>query len=115
MVFANGARELLIKGQYERRDRRGAVIEQRPATNADKRRLSALGDKLNSSAAAKAGVQSVIVVKAAQTVQIVDVGGWTEKIEKGRYLLTDPKGNVVTKRRATNKDVARIRAAMGLR
>ena len=104
-----------MQGQYERLDARGRVVERRRAATSDRNRLSKLRNQITTGAA-KAGVQSAIVVNGKRgAVQITDTAGWSEVIDGDRYSLTDPNGNVVTKRRATAKDIARIRASVGLR
>jgi hypothetical protein len=39
--------------------------------------------------------------------------GWDEKIHNGRYHLKDPMGRTVIRRRATQEDMIRMRAAVG--
>lgn len=39
--------------------------------------------------------------------------GWNEQIRNNRYVLTDPKGRKVTNRKATLKDLKRMREAAG--
>ncbi|MDP2739824.1 MAG: hypothetical protein Q8O82_14265 [Pseudorhodobacter sp.] len=115
LIYVNGTSERIVQGNYERVDGRGRVLERRSATSADRGRLGGLRDRI-SPAAVQAGVQSVITISASrQSVKIVDSAGWTELLQSNRYVLTDPNGNVVTKRAATAKDIARLSAALGLR
>lgn len=115
LIYVNGTSERIVQGNYERVDGRGRVLERRSATSADRGRLGGLRDHI-SPAAVQAGVQSVITISASrQSVKIVDSAGWTELLQRNRYVLTDPNGNVVTKRAATAKDIARLSAALGLR
>ena len=114
LIYANGSSERIVQGAYERVDGRGRVIERRSATSGDRNRLGGLRDRI-SPAAVQAGVQSVITISASrQSVKIVDSAGWTELLQSNRYVLTDPNGNIVTKRAATAKDIARLGAALGL-
>ncbi|MGB5559074.1 MAG: hypothetical protein WBN04_13825 [Paracoccaceae bacterium] len=41
------------------------------------------------------------------------INGWRERIQNGRYRLTDPKGRVVSDRRARPDDLLRMRGALG--
>ena len=114
LIYTNGATERIAQGTYERLDGHGRVIERRSATSADRSRLGGLRDGI-SSVARRSGVESVITISAARkSIKIVDSAGWTELLQNNRYVLTDPNGNVVTKRAATAKDIARISAELGL-
>lgn len=113
--YANGAVERIIADQYEHIDAQGRVLERRRARTTDRNRLSKMRDQITTGGA-KAGVQSAIVVNSrSDAMQITDIAGWSEVVVNGRYSLTDPNGNVVAKRRATSKDIARIRGVLGLR
>ena len=80
-------------------------MERRRATEADQRRLSGARDTVRGSA-----VSMVVVDERQGLVQIVDRKGWSELIKGRTYVLTDPDGNTVTRRRATGKDRARMLA-----
>ncbi|MDP4033177.1 MAG: hypothetical protein Q8P60_10065 [Pseudorhodobacter sp.] len=114
LIYSNGSSERIVRGRYERTDRSGRVIEQHSATRADRSRLAKLNTNIKSTAA-KLGVQSIITISSAkEMVQIVDSAGWNETLRNARYILTDPNGNVVTKRAATAKDIARFSETLGL-
>ena len=109
LIYNDGTSERISKGRYERLDRRGRVIERRNATSDDRARLGRMDRS-----ARKAGAQTVVSVNTAQRkIQIIDVAGWRETLEGSRYQLTDPNGNVVTRRTATAKDIARLRQTLG--
>ena len=55
-----------------------------------------------------------IVDEGGASVRMIDSSGWREAITGSTYVLTDPNGNTVTKRRATTRDQGRIRALLGL-
>lgn len=112
VTFANGSSERILGNRYERMNARGQVVERRPATPSDKARLATAERQAGRSAS----VNMVIVVKRrGGALQVIDEAGWVEQVENGRYTLTDPNGNTVTRRRMTNADVSRLRAALGLR
>jgi hypothetical protein len=115
LTYANGTSERLFKGRYERLDRNGRVVERRRASAADQSRLRGLRDDVAKSGA-ESGVKLAIVVNSRQNaVQVTDSSGWSEVVIDGKYSLTDPNGNVVTRRNATAKDIARLKSAAGLR
>ncbi|EEW26721.1 hypothetical protein [Rhodobacter ferrooxidans] len=112
LFFNNGSMERILAGTYQRIDRRGRILESRPATRTERNRLRAISSNVR--AAASDGVTSVVTVNASrQRVEIVDVAGWREMLDKDRYVLTDPNGNVVTRRKASKKDVARVLKMLG--
>lgn len=112
VTFANGSSERILGNRYERMNARGQVVERRPATPSDKARLATAERQAGRSAS----VNMVIVVKRrGGALQVIDEAGWVEQVENGRYTLTDPNGNTVTRRRMTDADVSRLRAALGLR
>jgi len=55
----------------------------------------------------------VVVDDREGLVQLIDSEGWTETIRRRTYVLTDPNGNTVTRRRATAADRARMLAGAG--
>jgi hypothetical protein len=113
--YTNGTAERILKGRYERLDRNGRVVERRRATPADQARLRALRETI-ANAGTQEGLKLAVVVNNRQeAVQITDSSGWSEVILQGGYSLTDPNGNVVTRRKATADDIARLRGAVGLR
>jgi hypothetical protein len=115
LTYANGTSERITKGQYERLDTRGRVVERHRATAADQSRLRSLRETIARQGAGQ-GLQQAIVVNSRQgAVQVTDTAGWSEVILDGRYTLTDPNGNVVTRRTATADDISRLQAAAGLR
>ncbi len=115
LTYANGTSERIYKGQYERRDRSGRIVERHRATREDQARLRGLRETIAREGAAL-GLQVAVVVNSRQSaVQVTDAAGWSETVASGTYTLTDPNGNVVTRRSATSKDITRLKTAAGLR
>lgn len=105
-IYDDGRVERISAGLYERLDARGRVTERRTATTADRRRLA-------DPKAAK-GITSVIDI-GQNRVTITDRAGWRETLDGRTYQLTDPRGNLVTRRPATADDLGRFRGALDLR
>lgn len=99
-LLADGSRESLIAGVYERFDSRGRLVERRKASAADKTRLGSM-----------TGARAVIQIRGDRVI-VTDHAGWREEIRAGRYRLTDPRGNLVTRRPAGPEDLERIRAIL---
>ncbi|MDT8856225.1 hypothetical protein RNZ50_14585 [Paracoccaceae bacterium Fryx2] len=114
LFHADGSAESLRGGIYERRDARGRVRDRRPGTQADLGRLSAYRDLIRDPARRGDAIGVAVVSGGQGRVQIIDSSGWTETLSGGTYQLADPNGNRVTRRSATPRDLARIRAALGL-
>lgn len=110
LQFNDGHTEIVRRGQFERKDGAGRVVERRPATGADLRRPSGYG----ASDAGRARLKSLIMVSSSRNaLQVIDLNGWSELVENGRHQLNDPNGNLVAKRAATQDEVVRIRAMAG--
>ena len=108
--FVDGHVEQVRGGVFERSDRSGRIVERRKASGSDIRRLSAY----RAAGPGRDKLQGLVMVSAARTeVQVIDRNGWSEIVEGGRYQLTDPNGNLVTRRAATQDDIQRIRAMAG--
>lgn len=102
-IYVDGQQERITGGQYERLDRRGRVIERRPASNGDRRRLQNLDGQ---------GLEVIVDVTPSRII-VTDRAGWREEVQGARYRLTDPRGNVVTRRAVTERDLARLRTLLG--
>lgn len=98
-LYADGSRERLANGRYERQDHTGRVIAQRRATAADRAGFTRIGRGENLEAVAEL---------RGDGLTITDRAGWQEELRGGTYRLTDPRGNLVTRRAATPDDIARI-------
>lgn len=107
--FLDGHFERIQNGTFVRTDPNGRMVEQRPASRRDLSRLNGYRD------APTGSVHSVIVLAPSQgEAEVRDDAGWIEIVQKGTYRLTDPNGNLVTKRKATGSDISRIKAMAGL-
>ena len=107
--FLDGHFEQIQNGTFLRTNQSGRTVEQRPASRRD---LARLNGYRNGPAGT---VQSVIVLAPSRNeAEVRDDAGWIEIVQKGTYRLTDPNGNLVTRRKATGDDLARIRAMAGL-
>lgn len=102
-IYVDGQQERITGRHYERLDPRGQVIERRVAQSGDRRRLASLDGQ---------GLE-VIVDVAPGRITVTDRAGWREELRGTRYRLTDPRGNVVTRRAVTDRDLARLRALLG--
>ncbi|MFD1808372.1 hypothetical protein ACFSHQ_10260 [Gemmobacter lanyuensis] len=79
------------------------MIERRPASNGDRRRLQNLDGQ---------GLEVIVDVTPSRII-VTDRAGWREEVQGTRYRLTDPRGNVVTRRAVTERDLARLRTLLG--
>ena len=113
ITYDDGSIDRILNGRYERIDRSGRVRENSRATGADQRRLGRLGD-LDRRRPSN-GVASVLRIENdGAAIRFSDSAGWTETLARGRYRLTDPRGNTVADRAIKPGDIARIRAFLGL-
>ena len=105
VVRADGSKEEIHDGRYERQDASGRTVEERPATSADIARLTG---------PASSGRRAIAVgfVKKVQAVggnlEIRYSSGWKEELQNGRYELKDPNNNTVVERPARPADVSRL-------
>ena len=110
--FRDGHVEQVRNGTFLRTNPGGRLVEKRRALRGDVSRLTAYRTV---SVAERADLDSLIVLSASQNAaQMIVRGGWTELINGGIYQLTDPNGNLVTRRAATADDMERISAMAGL-
>lgn len=94
-IGADGSIETLGQGLYQRRDRRGRLIESRQARSGDRTRLRGPGFSQ--------------IIEIGRMVTITDRAGWREEFATDHYRLFDPRGNLVTRRPLTRADTARLR------
>ena len=108
--YADGTRERIRQGRYQRRDAQGRVVENRRATGADVSRLRALAQSATiESVAAEADAAPTRSVSAdGRQAEVSYANGWAERIRDGRYELIDPYGRTVVRRPATAEDRARV-------
>ena len=109
--FRDGHTEQIRGGTFLRTNDSGKVVEQRRALRSDVTRLTAFRAV---SASSIREIESLILLSAAQnSAQVIDRSGWTEMVSGGIYQLSDPNGNLVTRRAATGDDMLRISVMAG--
>jgi hypothetical protein len=109
--FRDGHTEQIRGGTFLRTNGAGALVEQRRALRSDVTRLTSYRAV---SASTIKEIESLILLSASQNAaQVIDRSGWTELISAGVYQLTDPNGNLVTRRAATGDDMQRISVMAG--
>ncbi len=108
--YADGTRERIRQGRYQRRNAGGGVAEDRRATGADVSRLRALAQSatIESVAAETHAAPTRSVSSDRREAELSYANGWAERIKDGRYELIDPYGRTVVRRRATADDIARV-------
>ncbi|MBX2855467.1 MAG: hypothetical protein KTR21_10780 [Rhodobacteraceae bacterium] len=108
VTYADGSKEEIEYGRYERKNTAGVTVEERAATDADAERLGALIDD-----AVELEVQledGSIVETAPGKIEILYPDGTKEEIEGGIYERYDANGVTVEERPATDADIARLEA-----
>ena len=109
--FRDGHIEQISSGTFLRTSASGAIVEQRRALRSDVSRLTAYRAV---SAASIQEVEGLILLSTSQNAaQVIDRSGWTEMVSGGVYQLSDPNGNLVTRRAATGDDMLRITVMAG--
>jgi hypothetical protein len=109
--FRDGHTEQIRSGTFLRTNGSGALVEQRRALRSDVTRLTSYRSV---SASSIREIESLILLSASQNAaQVIDRSGWAELISGGVYQLTDPNGNLVTRRAATGDDMQRISVMAG--
>jgi hypothetical protein len=113
--YQDGSSERIVGNRYEKLDGKGRKLESRTVKSADRKRLDGLRKALDAGQGRKLGLEGAAIINAGQkALQSTDIAGWTEYVLDGRYVLTDPQGNVVTRRKAQAKDIRRLKQALGL-
>ncbi|TKA95506.1 hypothetical protein FAZ78_16505 [Cereibacter changlensis] len=111
VFLSDGGQEVLRDGSYLRLDRAGQVTERRAATPRDRRRLTTLSRSFRAEGQRP---ETGLAMVDQRRVELRDAQGWVEILDAERYELIDPNGNIVTRRRATARDLARVRQQLGL-
>jgi hypothetical protein len=113
VTYSNGVREEIEAGRYQRKDAAGRTVVERPATDADLRRIGAniRNSGLTLRPASAGAVRSVEV--GAGSIEVRYATGWKEELAAGRYELKDPNNNTVVERPATAADRQRMQALAG--
>jgi hypothetical protein len=103
-IYSDGREERITGNVIEKLDARGRVIERRKVTTADKSRFRQISER---------GLDVLIEI-APGGVSVTDRAGWREEFKGSTYRLTDPRGNPVTRRGVTRKDIARLKDLLDL-
>jgi hypothetical protein len=113
VTYSNGVREEIEAGRYQRKDAAGRTVAERPATDADLRRIGAnIRNSGLTLRPAPAGQVSSVEVGAG-SIEVRYATGWKEELAAGRYELKDPNNNTVVERPATAADRQRMQALAG--
>ncbi len=109
---ADGTKEEIDGGRYERKDAAGRTVEERPATQADIDRLRGVAGAAGVAATRSIGSGDVAKVEISSTgIEVERTDGTKEEIEGGRYERKDAAGRTVEERPATQADVDRLQLA----
>ncbi len=113
--YANGFKDEIENGVFERKDPAGRTVSRRPATDADRARLTGAANRLSRSLsnARSRSARTVHVEISGNNVEVRYSDGWKEEVENGRYELKDPNNNTVIQRQARQSDLARLRKLAG--
>ena len=124
VTYADGTKEEIENGVYERKDAAGRTVEERPATQADIDRLAAVAGGAPTGGTAPGGSGATTgerefrlsdgtkIEVFGDKIEVTYGDGWKEEIEAGRYELKDPAGNTVVERPATAADRNRLEAQL---
>ncbi len=108
VFYKDGSSETLVGNAVERRDPSGRLKDRRTLSAKDRSRLRNAEQDILAPARRADAVAVVVVSNGGKAVRLTDTRGWAESIKGSNYLLVDPNGNVVTRRKARRKDVARL-------
>lgn len=112
VAYVDGHSEVLRGRRLLRFDRAGRLIEDRSASTADRNRMR--GIAAQAAALGGSGISSVLTVDAsAGEIRVQDALGWVEVLSRDAYLLADPDGNTVARRKPRQRDLQRIRSMLG--
>lgn len=119
--YADGTKEEIENGRYERKNAQNRTVEERPATGADISRLRSLANGIsikNVSASGQggtAGSRPTKIERQGNNIEVNYANGWKEEIEFGRYELKDPFNRTVVERTATAADIRRLQSVANRR
>ncbi len=113
--YANGFKDEIENGIFERKDPSGVTVSRRPATDADRARLTGAANRISRSLSRERdrAARTIHAEIAGDNIEIRYSDGWKEEIEAGRYELKDPNNNTVIQRRARQSDIIRLRQLAG--
>ena len=111
IYYADGSREEIENGVYERKNTNGKTIEKRRAKGADISRLRAISEgvsirSVRQGSANQSAVQNV--ERSGRSIEVTYANGWSEEISNGQYKLVDSYDRTVVMRPATRKDRSRL-------
>lgn len=111
VTFADGHRQEISGSEFTQKNVRGEVMVTRPASVDDRRRLEEAAATLSQSIAFDLNPDGVIrIVVDGRDIEITYANLYVEKLEGAGLELTDPSGAMVSSRRATDEDRARLEA-----
>ena len=108
--YSDGTKEEIEGNRYERKNANGRTVEERPATDEDRRRLAELADGSGISTREYLLDDGTKVEVGENTIEVEFPDGTKEEIENGRYERKDASGETVEERPATDEDRARLEA-----
>lgn len=115
--YADGTKETIDDGRYERRNAANRTVEERPATGADLARLKAVttGLRVPSGPARDAAEGGEVrrVETGGNRIEVTYRNGWREEVDAGTYRIRDRFNRTVVRRPATREDLSRLRSLAG--
>ena len=105
--YADGSREDVSGGVYERKDARGKTVEERAATAADIDRLTALAVEFEA-ANQPSSAEVIDAQLLGDNIEIEYADGTRDIIENGVYERKDANNETIIERPATEEDAARL-------
>ncbi|WP_245222554.1 hypothetical protein [Ruegeria sp. HKCCSP351] len=114
--YADGTKEEIENGRYERKNAQNRTVEERPATGADVSRLRSMANGISIDSVRSqgqsggAGSRPAKIEIQGNNIEVSYTNGWKEEIEGGRYELKDPFNRTVVERNATAADRQRLQS-----
>lgn len=111
IYYADGSREEIENGVYERKDTGGQTVEKRRAKGADVSRLRAISEGVSIRSVRQGSTDQSAIRNAemsGRSIKVTYENGWSEEISDGRYKLVDSYDRTVVMRPATRKDRSRL-------
>ncbi|MGB7262333.1 MAG: hypothetical protein WBC68_09690 [Albidovulum sp.] len=110
--YSDGSREEIRNGQYQRKSATGRTLERRPARGSDIAHVRSLADRtdvLDQADSTDKTARAVMVTGTDPDIDVLFSNGWRERIDNGRYILTDQFGRAVVNRQAKSDDQIRLK------
>lgn len=110
--YADGSKEQIEFGIYERKDASGETVEERPATADDRARLEALAAGVDPALVEQEFIldDGTIVETGPNQIEVTLPDGSKKEIEFGIYEEKNPAGITIVERPATEADIAELLA-----